>query len=265
MLIYATLIAFLFLLLIIFAVQIFKNVNKIRQHNFYLRNKYKEMEKEVEAIINNRENQYLELTDVLKNERERIAHELHDDIVQRLVAIRLRLEQLHYYILQPVVEKEISQLNAEIGYAMRDLRYVIRNLVQPHVENSDFNQLLSDMVAKLKLITSLKFELHINEPDLAFHLPTYVKKELYLLVQEAVQNAIKHSAGYKIVISITWNTDLKIEISNDGVGFLKSKGPNVGLASMKERCTKIGATFHNFNKLGKFHATVIITFPRPVS
>src|SRR5882724_4453925 len=144
MLVYATLIVCLLLLLIIFAVQVFRNVNKIRQHNLYLRNKYKEMEKEVESIINKRENQYLELTDVIKNERERIAHELHDDIVQRLVAIRLRLEQLHYYVLQPVVEKEINQLNAEIGYAMRDLRYVIRNLVQPHVENSDFNQLLSD-------------------------------------------------------------------------------------------------------------------------
>lgn len=231
----------------------------------HLRQQYAEVEKELDEIIRKQEDQFLGASDVLKNERERIAHELHDDIVQRLVAVRLRLEQLLYYVLQPEVEKEINLLNNEIGNAMRDLRYVIRNLVQPHVENSDFNELLSEMVDKLKLITSIKFDLNITDKEKSFYLPTHVKKELYLLVQEAVQNAIKHSAGHKIKILITWNVDLKIEVSNDGVGFLKSKGPNVGLGSMKERCTKIGATFHNFNRLGNFHATVIITYPRPAS
>ena len=241
--------------------------SKLRKENLFLRNKCNDLlvdlnlvsEKLTEAL----KSQFSEIDEVLKNERDRIAHELHDDIVQRLVAIRFRLEQLSYHILKPEIEDEINQLRNELGGIMRDLRYVIGNLVQPQIENADLNTLTADFVSKHKVITRIKFDLSIEEPERAFHLDVPVKKELFLLIQEAVQNSTKHSAGNTIKITLSWRDDLTIEIFSDGVGFLQSRPASVGMVSMKERCVKIGATFKNFNKMGRFHAVVLITLPRP--
>jgi signal transduction histidine kinase len=148
---------------------------------------------------------------------------------------------------------------------MGDLRYVIRDLKHPKIEGKDLNLLLTDMVSKLKLITSIQFDLTITNGDDAFTMTDEVTKELYLLVKEAVQNALKHSAGFEIQIFVHWKPDLTIEITNDGVIFLNAFKPNIGLNSMRERCTKIGATFEKFNRPGNpFHAVVKITLPNTV-
>src|SRR5436189_168692 len=60
----------------------------------------------LEELTATGENKFLEAADILQNERERIANELHDDIVQRLIAIRFRLEQLLCFFPRPEIEQE---------------------------------------------------------------------------------------------------------------------------------------------------------------
>jgi signal transduction histidine kinase len=242
---------------------------KLKAENRRLKKTAEESENEyrshLEELTATGENKFLEATDILQNERERIANELHDDIVQRLIAVRFRLEQLLHFFPRPEIEQEINLLRGELESAMGDLRYVIRDLKHPKLEGKDLNILLTDMVEKLKLITSIKFDLDIQNAEEAFPVPAEVTKELYLLAKEAVQNALKHSAGFEIRISVQWKPDLIIEITNDGVIFLNAFKPNIGLNSMRERCSKIGASFEKFNRPGNpFHAVVKITLPSPV-
>lgn len=238
----------------------------MKNENVYLYHQYDVLKKDFDTLIKKRfdfeENQFLDMAVAIKNERERIARELHDDLMQRLVAIRFRLEQLTYYSLKLEVEQEINRLREELDSTMRDARYIIENLVQSQFENDDLNELITQLVSRQKLITRIKFNLFIESADRVFEIPLVTKKELFLMTQEAVNNAIKHSAGSIIEINVSWNDDLVIEIFNDGVGFLKSRLTGVGLLSMKERCAKIGANFQAFNKMGRFHAVVLFKLPR---
>ncbi len=247
----------------------FRASTKLKNENILLNKAITKLEQEYQGQIKelaiSTENRFSEAENILKNERERIANELHDDIVQRLIAIRFRLEQLLCFFPRPEVEKEINLLRGELESTMGDLRYVIRDLKHPKIEGKDLDLLLTDMVEKLRLITSIRFELDIQGGDRKFQMPDEVTKELYLLVKEAVQNALKHSAGFEICISVNWKTDLTIEITNDGVIFLNAFKPNIGLNSMRERCSKIGASFEKFNRPGNpFHAVVKITLPSVV-
>ena len=255
--------------LAVFAIYFFRVNTTLKNENQKLKKIAEDQELDyrshIEELTATGENKFLEASDILKNERERIANELHDDIVQRLIAIRFRLEQLLCFFPRPEVEKEINQLRTELESTMGDLRYVIRDLKHPKIEGKDLNHLLADMVEKLKLITSIRFELEIQNEAHAFAMPDDVTKELYLLVKEAVQNALKHSAGFEIRIFVSWTPDLTIEITNDGVIFLNAFKPNIGLNSMRERCLKVGASFEKFNRPGNpFRAVVKITLPNRV-
>lgn len=261
--------AVLTLAMLVVAFYFIRATSKLKAENRKLLKAAEESENEyrshVEELTATGENKFLEATDILQNERERIANELHDDIVQRLIAVRFRLEQLLHFFPRPEIEQEINLLRGELESAMGDLRYVIRDLKHPKLEGKDLNHLLTDMVDKLKLITSIKFDLDIQNAEEAFPVPAEVTKELYLLAKEAVQNALKHSAGFEIRISVRWKPDLIIEITNDGVIFLNAFKPNIGLNSMRERCSKIGASFEKFNRPGNpFHAVVKITLPNAV-
>ncbi len=253
----------------IIAIYLFRATARLKAENQRMNKAAAESENEyrshLEELTATGENKFLEASDILQNERERIANELHDDIVQRLIAIRFRLEQLLHFFPRPEIEQEINLLRSELESAMGDLRYVIRDLKHPKLEGKDLNILLTDMVDKLKLITSIKFDLEIQNEHRAFQMPDEVTKELYLLVKEAVQNALKHSAGFEIRILVSWLPELTIEITNDGVIFLNAFKPNIGLNSMRERCSKIGASFEKFNRPGNpFHAVVKITLPNAV-
>src|ERR1041385_5341673 len=136
------------------AVYFFRAAANLKAENQRLKKKADEFENEYRAQLEEltaaAENKFLEATDILKNERERIANELHDDIVQRLIAVRFRLEQLLCFFPRPEVEREINLLRGELESAMGDLRYVIRDLKHPKIEGKNLNLLLTDMVDKLK-------------------------------------------------------------------------------------------------------------------
>ena len=68
---------------------------------------------------------------------------------------------------------------------------------------------------------------------------------LFRIVQEAVNNALKHAGASKIEINIGWeNTDLRILISDDGEGFSSGKTTGFGLGNMQQNAEDIGADFH---------------------
>src|SRR6476619_386019 len=101
-----------------------RRADSIKNENEHISNLYNELKKDLDKQTTERfefeENQFLDKATVLKNERERFARELHDDLMQRLVAIRFRLEQLTYYSLKLEVEQEINRLRDELDGTMRD-------------------------------------------------------------------------------------------------------------------------------------------------
>jgi signal transduction histidine kinase len=220
--------------------------------------------KERESSSDNEQNfsGSLEVENAIDKERLRIAHELHDDIVQRMAAVRLRMEEFSYRLDKPELIEGLSALNEEMNQIMKSLRFVIYGLPQPQFEQNSFSSLIKDfLVARLNHVAGKTVELQLENEQQEFFLPGPVKRELYNLMQEAVQNSLKHSAGFHLKLSMAWDTILEIEVIDNGQGYLPQAGAasGLGFVSMEERAKAIGATLNLISST--FGSIVRITVP----
>lgn len=197
----------------------------------------------------------------INKERQRIAFELHDDTVQRMASVRLRLEEFSYRINKPEQLEVLQALGEEMNQIMKSLRFVINDLAPPAFETDSFSSLMKRLTTGLNRVTET-VEFKIEKEQLEFALSPHVKKQLYRLVQEAVQNSMKHVFGFKLKVSILWSAVLQIEIEDSGQGYLSSKNGGMGLASMKKRAKAIGATLTYQRSQG---VLIKITMPNRVS
>lgn len=199
----------------------------------------------------NRQKELSDITPVhekaIDNERKRIANELHDDIVQRMAAVRLRLEEFSCRLNSPEQVEILGALGEEMNQIMKSLRFVIYSLPQPQFEQGSFSTLIRDfLVVRLNRVAAKTIEFCLENEQAEFVLPTSVKKELYNLVQEAIQNSLKHSVGFHLKLSVVWGSNLVIEVADNGQGYLPQAGasPGLGFMSMEERANAIGARLY---------------------
>jgi signal transduction histidine kinase len=174
-------------------------------------------------------------------ERKRIANELHDDTVQRMVAVRLRLEQILYYPIHEGVAKEVSGLRKELDEIVVALRFLINDLTQPRFEQRPFSYLIGELVGTLGAMHHVKLIVKSSQPDQEFDMEPHVKQELYYLVHEVAHNFLKSSLGFQLTIHLHWSDHLIIHIKDNGQGLQRGRGYGMGMVTMLERANRIQA------------------------
>jgi signal transduction histidine kinase len=177
-----------------------------------------------------------------ETERTRIARELHDDINQRLAILKLDLHQLSGMVQGPAgtVAGEVMKYADDIATSVRNLSH----------------QLYPANLRAVGLVTALEGlvgEFSHHGPAVTFtheHVPSSLPPDLALcvfrIVQEALQNALKHSQARAISVHVSGNSHrLAVTVVDDGVGFVvEAVGQRgLGLISMGERVEAMGGTF----------------------
>ena len=170
-----------------------------------------------------------------------ISEEIHDNVGQILSLAKLNLNTL-----QQGEEQKIQDTKNLVSKAINDLRNLSRSI---H----------GDRIAELGLLQSVKDELNILQNSGQF--TTYLKvngdaikmepqKEMVLfrIVQEGLNNAVKHSKAKNITVQMDYQPELfYLTINDDGIGFdvaaLEVAKAGIGLTSMKNRAALIGGTF----------------------
>lgn len=225
---------------------------------YYLQNKKKhQIEKKSITMFFQQEilRAQLEIQEqTLKN----ISQEIHDNIGQTLSLAKLNLNTIDLQ-KQNALDKILSSKEL-VSQAIQDLRNLSRSLN-------------TDAVLSLGLIKAVETELaiinHVGSFKTAFQTKGQTirldsKKELILfrIVQEAINNIIKHSAANSILVNLDFTNDhLKIEVSDNGKGFEASAGSaeGQGLRNMKSRAELIGGDFDlTSNSNG---TTITVTLP----
>ena len=196
-----------------------------------------------------------------ETERTRIARELHDDISQQLAILNLDLHQLAGMAQGPAgtVASEAVKYADNIATSVRNLSH----------------QLYPAKLRLLGLATALKGlvgEFSHHNPSITFtdeNVPTSLPPDLALcvfrIVQEALQNALKHSQAKTISVHLTGNSDrLELTVVDDGVGFVvEGVGhEGLGLISLRER---VGAMGGQFNVSSSPHRGTRLTVSMPVT
>jgi signal transduction histidine kinase len=181
-----------------------------------------------------------------------IGREIHDNVGQKLTLASLYTQQLAFENKAPLVKESIENVSKIINESLSELRELSRSLTDNSIETNTIYQLISQEVKKIKDLNlcSITFECNQKHNDLAYT----QKAILFRIVQEFLQNSMKHAQCQSIAIQLNFNLDnVQLLIEDDGKGFDASKinTTGIGLANMQKRTEMIGGTFvleSNLNK-----------------
>ncbi|MDZ7650688.1 MAG: histidine kinase [Cytophagales bacterium] len=107
----------------------------------------------------------------IEKEQKRVATELHDDTVQRMVAVRFRLEQLLHYPIPSEAEKEVNNIRQELDDTMATLRFLIKGMTQPRFDHHALSYLIGRLTERLSAMHHLtvSFRVTNREQEFLFH------------------------------------------------------------------------------------------------
>ncbi len=171
-----------------------------------------------------------------ENERERISNELHDGVLSHLSAIRLKLHE------NTTVDKDLITIQ-------NDIRTIAHNLFPVSFNKMSLAEAINQFCLE-NSSTSLKIEFYANSQVM---LDVVISKTLYLIVQELVQNVIKHAKAKNCFINLVFDAnELMISVEDDGVG-LKSNITEMGqgLNSIKKRIAILNGNFDISSEMEK--------------
>jgi PAS domain S-box-containing protein len=184
------------------------------------------------------------LIEAQESERARIARDLHDDIGQRLAVLAVTLE--HVKGLQPDASREalscldaLQEQTAEIITAVQALSH---ELHPPRLLHLGVVAAMRGFCGELSAQKDVEVDFrHDNVPR---SVPPDVSLCLFRVLQEALQNALRHSRVRHFDVQLSGSEDaVHLTVRDEGVGFdvdAASRGPGLGLTSMKERLKLVG-------------------------
>ena len=177
-------------------------------------------------------------------ERSRLARELHDNIGQQLTLLLLRLE-----VVKQRVEVPMPELGQEIGSAIetaatlsRDVQGLSHRLHSTQLTHVGLEAAARAVCKELSERTTVDVRFH-SKSSLA-DLTEDVSLCLYRVLQEALQNAVKHSRSRHIDVWLGNDASgVELIVRDSGIGFepnTASQGRGLGLVGMKERLKSVG-------------------------
>ncbi|MFI5562377.1 PAS domain S-box protein [Amycolatopsis japonica] len=188
-----------------------------------------------------------------ETERRRIAWDVHDDSIQSMIAVSMRLQMLAAQRRDPA----LMQLDEAIQGAIRRLRILVAQLRPPALNDEDLvasvRDYLDEVVAGWGLDCTLRH-------DLAAKPPPDLVVTAFRILQEALVNVRKHANARTVVVSLTGRDGgLLVKVVDDGDG-LKPDGENahetlsgehIGMASMRERAEAAQGWFRISSRPGE--------------
>lgn len=187
-----------------------------------------------------------------EEERRRVAREIHDGPAQAMANVVLRAEICEKLFLEgrEEVAQELAQLKSLVKGSLTELRRIIFNLRPMALDDLGLVPTLNRYLENLREQEHVPVKLSVSGEGP--RLGSTLEVALFRLVQEAVNNARKHSRASEIKVEITFleESTIEISISDNGIGFdLKeleaewAQRESFGLMSMKERIELLDGQF----------------------
>lgn len=180
------------------------------------------------------------------NERNRVAREIHDTLAQSLSAISVQLELARTRAdeISPPARNHLGAAHKLARAALADARESIWNMRSHVLEKGDLAEALDGILQRMTDGTDVAGNMRVDGDRR--RLPPVVENNLLRIGQEAITNAANHAKPTRIEVKLTFaEKTVKLEIEDDGVGFVPEASPNAGrrsfgLVGMKERAAALG-------------------------
>jgi signal transduction histidine kinase len=184
------------------------------------------------------------------DERERIAKELHDGVIQSLFAVGMNLQGTAALISDEGMAARIEGAVEDIDRAIRDLRNYIFGLRPGILADRQLDQALRELGAEFESRSGVVTVVDVD-PTVAAELSS-IASDVVQLTREALSNVGRHAEATTCRVSLHRRTGgAVLEIEDDGRGFEPGGAPTgLGLPNLAERVTSLGGSFEIQSRIG---------------
>ncbi|MCU1493617.1 MAG: putative signal transduction histidine kinase [Acidimicrobiaceae bacterium] len=179
----------------------------------------------------------------LAADRERIARDLHDTVIQRLFATGLALQSALPLVQDPELRSRVEDAVRELDDTIRQVRTTIFALDPPPTAERGVRALVLETCAEAA--RTLGFE-----PEVRFvgaidrRVGTSVATELLATLREALSNVARHARAHTVQVELSVDDAVHLRVTDDGVGTdVGTHSPGRGLPNIAERAELLGGTF----------------------
>jgi signal transduction histidine kinase len=188
-------------------------------------------------------------------ERNRLARDLHDSVVQKLFGVALAARSASTLLDRSPADArtEVERLGELTEDAIAELRSLVFQLRPAAIETEGLAAALTKHVEVLRRVHGVRIDLDIRGPA---RLRPGVDDQVFKIAQEALQNALKHARAGRLVVDLREGDEaVALRVGDDGVGFdpddPRGRSRSLGLTSMEERAQALGAELEIDSRPGR--------------
>jgi NarL family two-component system sensor histidine kinase LiaS len=190
------------------------------------------------------EDQEERIQEIIEQERNRLARELHDSVSQQLFAASMMMSAINETKQESENEREAKQLKMVeemIHQSQLEMRALLLHLRPVALKNKSLEEGIEELLIEL----SQKVTMDIHWKLESFPLDKGVEDHLFRILQESISNTLRHSKANKLEVLLIKRDDLAImRVVDDGIGFNveEAKAGSYGMQNMHERALEVGGT-----------------------
>lgn len=182
------------------------------------------------------------IQEIISQERNRLARELHDSVSQELFAASMLMSAINEREYGEQQEKQLKLVEGIIQQSQLEMRALLLHLRPVPLKGKSLQEGLEELLVELMQKVPMKITWKIESVEL----DKGVEDQLFRIVQESLSNTLRHSKATSLEVYLVRREGMVIMIvSDDGVGFdvEQSKTGSYGLQNMHERALEVGGTF----------------------
>jgi signal transduction histidine kinase len=204
-----------------------------------------------------------------EDERKMLARELHDQMIQDLLGLNYRLEEVESVETSSTVQHEVASIRQEIRNVVSELRQICSDLRPPTIDHHGLSGAIDSLAHEWAERNDVQLQLEID-PALG-RLPETIELSVFRIVQEGLNNIRKHAAARRVRLSLqrTSSASLLVRLEDDGRGLAMpadlaslSISKHFGLVGISERVALLGGVM-NIDSSNGGGTTLQVEIPSP--
>jgi signal transduction histidine kinase len=177
----------------------------------------------------------------LFEDRDRIARDLHDLVIQRLFATGMSLQGSAGLIVDPEAASRVRQAVDALDETIRDIRSAIFTLQSrpqagPAGTRTRILSVVGEMTESLGFAPSVRMEERLDTL-----VPDDMAEQLLAVLREALSNAARHAHASRVSVAVRADSDLTLTVRDDGTG-MEASSRRSGLGNLADRAGELGGT-----------------------
>jgi two-component system sensor histidine kinase UhpB len=212
----------------------------------HLQKELTEMANKVQAAQEGLHDYIGAITSAQEEERSRLARELHDDTIQAVIALKQRVQLAQKSVKDHNGRQSLKELEDLAERTVENLRRLTRALRPIYLEDLGLVTAL-EMLAR-ETSQSNELTVDFQQSGHERRLSRETELALYRIAQEGLSNIVRHAKANHATLTIRFDKDVSLEVTDDGTGFAVPKSPtdfapsgHFGLLGIRERADLIGA------------------------